>query len=374
MVREIFFIVALGMTTLAGCNNSSQPSAPSSTSSADSSPSSPATVTSVPTVEPVAPKPKWASVFLTCLGLMGQSKDKVVAEFGAPDSTFGMMNRYDYDRKFKDDNFALFLFFGEKNNKVELVQMNLEDKPSAGEAWEALAGSGSEPLYFQAHNKSMENYWRGRETNAPREDANMLLAVDGTVQGQKIQLNGRIAEPPFKAETTFDTKTDSYVVGKLVPNPSSTWRDAKIFQIQTGEHDTGFFGEIYGHKHMIAGEVEDDIRPPSSASIGVDIVGLWQGELSGVKGDLLVQRRDKNVFYGIYTDYGSKDTTKISIKGTLADDNVVSFKDTKVLSPANSKWALGVNTGKFEDGNQSMSGVGKDTSGTMYTWKFTKKK
>jgi len=364
------------MATVVGCNNSNESTDTSTAASTDTSP--PTTISSAPPATPeptpTPPKPKWAAVFLQCLELIGKPKDSIVTAFGAPDGVFGLANRYDYNRKFKDDGFELFLYFAEGSNKLQQISLNLQDKPAASDVWEALGNAGSKPLYYQAHNESIKNYWRGRDGNSPSGDANMLIAVNGIVQGQEIQLNGRIAQPPLKAETKFDTKTDSYVVGELRPNPDSSWRDAKVNQVQSGKHETGFFGEIYGHEHFIDGEPEIKLRPPSPTLVETDIAGLWQGTMAGVKVDLLVQSRDKNTFRGTLTSYDPRGKIKVAIKGTLPGNNAVTMQHVKVLSvPHGVVWSLGVNTGTFGDNGQSMSGIGRASAFPLYGWTLAKK-
>lgn len=260
--KNLAFRVALVLifaASLVGCKSSNQ-----ETDSTDTSSNLPASSTTSPQVAvtpatpPPTPKPQWASVFLQCLDLHGKSKDKVVAAFGPPDRTgfFKEENRYEYDRKFLSRGYKLAFYFDTANN-VKSNGIALDPPQNAREVWEALSRPNSTPLYYRVRDEFVKSYWRDRDANSPIEDVRLLIAINGSVKGREIQLDGRIAEPPLKAERVFSTETDGYVVGNLRPNPNSTWADAKIHLILSEFRDSGYFGEIYGEKHFLSEEQGD---------------------------------------------------------------------------------------------------------------------
>lgn len=132
-----------------------------------------------------------------------------------------------------------------------------------------------------------------------------------------------------------------------------------------------FFGSYmaYSSEGMWKSEPPPVITNTASTVTQPSIPGTWTGTFSSKPATLVINNGKGNDFYGTLT----VDQTRLAVNLTvIPNSQQVIIKEVRVLSKS-PDWALGVDTGSFSNDGRNMSGNGKDSRGSTYSWSFTKR-
>jgi hypothetical protein len=132
-----------------------------------------------------------------------------------------------------------------------------------------------------------------------------------------------------------------------------------------------FFGSYmaYSSEGMWTREPQTVITNTASTVTPPSLPGMWTGTFSDKPATLVINNGKGNDFSGTLT----VDQTRLAVSVTVTPNSQqVVIKEVRVLSKG-PNWALGVDTGSFSNDGRHMSGTGRDSRGTSYSWSFTKK-
>jgi len=160
------------------------------------------------------------------------------------------------------------------------------------------------------------------------------------------------------------------VIGfKEVGRTSDLW---KVYTGATALLSLIFFGSYMAYSSGIQPErqtakpVSQSTPPTSTLPI---ILGKWAGSFSNKSAALVISNVRDNNFSGTLT----VGQAVIEVNGSfIPNAQQIVIRETRILS-RNKDWALGVDTGSFSNDGKTMSGTGKDSRGSSYSWSFTKR-
>ena len=102
-----------------------------------------------------------------------------------------------------------------------------------------------------------------------------------------------------------------------------------------------------------------------------NLIGTWEGTFgnNNSPSNIKIDKIEGDTFYGIL----NSQSASIAFTGSMnANTREIIFKETKVISPGNTKdWKLGTNKGVFSNNGKTIKGKGEDGR-SSYSWKFSK--
>jgi hypothetical protein len=119
--------------------------------------------------------------------------------------------------------------------------------------------------------------------------------------------------------------------------------------------------------------VEASGQAPGGETVG--FFGDWNGKYAGLTATLSIDRRESRVYHGtlyVVAKRGAP-STEVQVEVTLNGRDVVITEMKVTRLGAVREWNLGTSSGTLSADSRDMSGGGKDSAGTPYTWSFARK-